>query len=186
MCQQSEDKEDTVVAQPGLADVVACDSQISLVDGDEARLVYHGYDAIELAERSTFEEVAYLLWYGRLPGKVEFDAFLDGFTGSTKLPTHTTMILRMFPRTATSMEVLRTAVSSLGHWDPDSGNTRLDACLRKAQRLTERIPLLVTAHHRLRSGEEPLQPIPGTSIAFRSQARHQPCRSVITGIGGCD
>jgi citrate synthase len=72
----------------------------------------------------------------------------------------------MFPKAATPMEVLRTAVSSLGHWDPDSGNTLLDACLRKAIRLTERLPQLVTAHQRLRSGLEPLHPVPGRSIAY--------------------
>jgi citrate synthase len=149
----------------GLRDVVALDSEICFVDGDKGQLMYHGYDVTELAERSRFEEVAYLLWYGRLPGKVEFDAFLSGFTGSMDLPTETVMILRMFPRAATPMEVLRTAASSMGHWDPDSGNTRLDACLRKAQRLTERIPLVVTSHQRLRSGLEPVAPLSGKSIA---------------------
>ncbi len=158
--------QNNLTPKAGLEDVIACDSQICFIDGQKGRLLYHGYDVIELAERSSFEEVAYLLWYGRLPGKVEFDVFLDGFTGSIELPTETVMILRMFPRVATPMEVLRTAVSSLGHWDPDSGNTRLDACLRKAQRLTERIPLLVAAHQRLRSGHEPLQPVPGKTIAY--------------------
>ncbi|HEX2950698.1 MAG TPA: citrate/2-methylcitrate synthase [Armatimonadota bacterium] len=153
-------------AKAGLEDVVACSSDICFIDGQKGRLVYRGYDVVELAECSTFEEVAYLLWYGRMPGKIEFEAFLDGFTGSTELPTETVMIMRMFPKAATPMEVLRTAVSSLGHWDPDSGNTRLDACLRKAQRLTERIPLLITAHHRLRQGFEPIKPIPGKSIAY--------------------
>jgi citrate synthase len=152
-------------ASAGLRDVVALDSEICLVDGEKGKLLYHGYDVAELAGRSSFEEVAYLLWYGRLPGKVEFDAFLSGFTGSMDLPTETVMILRMFPRAATPMEVLRTAVSSMGHWDPDSGNTRLDACLRKAQRLTERIPLVVTSHQRLRSGHEPVAPLSGKSIA---------------------
>lgn len=64
------------------------------------------------------------------------------------------------------MEVLRTAVSSMGHWDPDSGNTRLDACLRKAQRLTERIPLIIAAHQRLREGHEPIKALPGYGIAY--------------------
>ena len=150
----------------GLEDVVACDSSICFIDGKQGRLVYRGYDIAELAEHSTFEEVAYLLWFGRLPNQMEFEVFLDGFTGSTELPHETVMILRMFPKAATPMEVLRTAVSSLGHWDPDSGNTRLDACLRKAQRLTERIPLLVTAHQRLRQGVEPIRPIPAKSIAY--------------------
>ncbi|MHB9130511.1 MAG: citrate/2-methylcitrate synthase [Armatimonadota bacterium] len=154
------------ISKPGLEDVVACNSDICFIDGQEGRLVYRGYDVSELAEHSTFEEVAYLLWFGRMPGKIEFEVFLDGFTGSTVLPLETVMILRMFPKAATTMEVLRTAVSSLGHWDPDSGNTRLDACLRKAQRLTERIPLLVTSHQRLHWGMEPVQPIPGKSIAY--------------------
>lgn len=150
----------------GLADIVACDSEICCIDGKEGKLIYRGYDAIELAAKSSFEEVAYLLWFGCLPRKREFAAFLDGFTGSMSLPVETTMILRMFPKAAEPMEVIRTAVSSLGHWDPDSGNTRFDACLRKAQRLTLRIPLLIAAHQRLRSGLEPIKPISGKSIAF--------------------
>ncbi len=150
----------------GLADVVAGESNICLIDGKQGRLLYHGYDVAELAAHSSFEEVAYLLWYGRLPGMREYEAFLDGFTGSMELPVETTMILRMFPKAATPMEVLRTAVSSLGHWDPDSGNTRLDACLRKAIRLTERLPQLVAAHQRLRLGLEPVHPRPGRSIAY--------------------
>ncbi len=150
----------------GLADTVACDSDICFIDGKEGRLVYRGYDALELAEKSSFEEVAYLLWYGCLPRETEFNAFLDGLRASMALPTETVMILRMFPKTATPMEVIRTAVSSLGHWDPDSGNTGLSASLRKAQRLTLRIPLLIAAHQRLREGLEPIQPIPGHGIAY--------------------
>jgi citrate synthase len=150
----------------GLKDVVACDSAICLVDGASCRLLYRGYDIVDLVEHSTFEEVAYLLWYGRLPGFIEFQAFLDGFTGCMKLPVETVMILRMFPHAATPMEVLRTAVSSLGHWDPDSGNTRLDASLRKAQRLTERIPMIIASHQRLRDAKEPLEPMSNNGIAF--------------------
>ncbi len=152
--------------QQGLSDVIACTSSICFIDGEEGRLVYRGYDALELATRSSFEEVAYLLWYGRLPGITEFQAFLDGFTGSMFLPVETVMILRMFPKAATPMEVLRTAVSSMGHWDPDSGNTGLDASLRKAQRLTERVPLIIAAHQRLREGLEPVSPIANQGIAF--------------------
>jgi len=164
VCQKAANK-DTGKEQ-GLADVVACDSAICFIDGQEGRLVYRGFDALDLARNSSFEEVAYLLWYGRLPGPTEFQAFLDGFTGGMVLPVETSMILRMFPRTSTSMEVLRTAVSFLGHWDPDSGNTRLDACLRKAQRVTERIPLIIAARHRLKDGHEPIDPMPNHGIAY--------------------
>nr|WP_228723264.1 citrate/2-methylcitrate synthase [Desulfosediminicola flagellatus] len=154
------------MAEAGLADIVACESEICFIDGTAGRLIYRGYDALELAKKSSFEEVAYLLWHGCLPREREYKAFLDGFTGSMSLPVETIMILRMFPKAATPMEVIRTAVSSLGHWDPESGNTRLDACLRKAQRLTLRIPLLIAAHQRLRNGLEPIKPVPGHSIAY--------------------
>ncbi len=157
---------ESIVRDAGLADVVACHSSICLVDGKAGRLLYRGYDVVDLARHSTFEEVAYLLWYGRLPGLTECQAFLDGFTGSMHLPVETVMILRMFPHAATPMEVLRTAVSSMGHWDPDSGNTRLDAMLRKAQRITERIPLIISSHQRLRDGHEPVEPRSNCGIAF--------------------
>jgi citrate synthase len=150
----------------GLEDVVAGESSICFLDGENGKLLYRGYDIKDLAEHSCFEEVAYLLWYGRLPGRTEYSVFLDTFTGNMELPVETVMILRMFPKAATPMEVLRTAVSSLGHWDPDRGNTLLDACLRKAIRLTERLPQLVTAHERLRNGVEPMHPVPGQSIAY--------------------
>lgn len=154
------------LSRAGLEGVVACTTSISKVFGEEGRLCYHGYDITDLAEHATFAEVAYLLWYGRLPGKTELHAFRDMFTGAIQLPAETAMILRMFPRPTTPMEMLRTAVSSLGHWDPDSGNTNLDACLRKAIRLSTRIPLLMTAHQRLRNGLEPVQPIRGQTIAY--------------------
>jgi len=158
--------ENVVRAKPGLDGIIAADTAISEILPEAGRLIYHGYEIDDLAENASFAEVAYLLWYGRLPGKTEFEAFLDSFTGSMDLPIETVMILRMFPKHATPMEVLRTGVSSLGHWDPDSGVTRHDAVLRKAIRLTTRIPMLVTAHHRIRNGHEPIHPILGKSIAY--------------------
>ena len=162
----AESKGELVRAKAGLEGVIAADTAISNVDGKNGLLIYHGYDIADLAAHATFAEVAYLLWYGRLPGKTEYVAFLDSFTGSMDLPIETVMILRMFPKAATPMEVLRTGVSSLGHWDPDSGVTRHDAVLRKAIRLTTRVPMLITAHQRIRNGHEPIHPVPGKSIAY--------------------
>ena len=159
-------KSETGRFKAGLEDVVAGTSSVCLVDGIEGRLLYRGYNIVDLAEHSTFSEVAYLLWYGRLPGKKEFAQFDKTFRSYVELPEETGMILRLFPRAATPMEVLRTAVSSLGHYDPDSGNTAHDASLRKAMRLTARIGSIVTAHERLRQGLEPIKPIAGESIAY--------------------
>jgi citrate synthase len=159
-------KPETGRFKAGLEDVVAGPSSICLVDGVEGRLLYRGYDIQDLAENSSFAETAFLLWYEHLPSQKEWTQFLDIFRGAIELPYQTSMLLRLFPRAATPMEVLRTAISSLGHYDPDSGNTSRDACLRKAIRLTARIGSLVSAHDRLRNGNEPILPIPGKSIAF--------------------
>jgi citrate synthase len=150
----------------GLEDVVAGQSSICFVDGVEGRLLYRGYDIAELAEKSSFAESAFLLWHGRLPGRKEFEDFLTQFRKSIELPNETVQIIKLFPKHATPMEVLRTAVSSLGHWDPDSGNTAADACLRKAVRLTARLGVIITAHEHLRKGGTPILPIPGRSVAF--------------------
>ena len=157
---------DTGKFKAGLEDVVAGQSSVCLVDGVEGRLLYRGYDIQDLAENSTFAETAFLLWYEKLPTKKEFDAYLKVCKEATELPYQVNMLLRLFPRTATPMEVLRTAISSLGHYDPDSGNTTHDASLRKAIRLTNRIGSIVTAHERLRNGSEPILPIPGKSVAY--------------------
>ena len=84
----------------GLEDVVAGTSSICLVDGVDGRLLYRGYDIKDLADHSTFAEVAYLLWYGRLPGRKEFDQFLQIFRGSIELPEETVEIMRLFPKHA--------------------------------------------------------------------------------------
>lgn len=150
----------------GLEDIVVASSSICFIDGKEGRLVYRGYDITDLAANSSFAETAFLLWYGHLPKKAEFDIFQSSLRDAVKLPTKTVQIMQLFPNTATPMEVLRTAVSSMGHWDPDSGNTTIEACLRKAMRLTSRIGEIITAHDRLRRGLEPVAPIPGESLAY--------------------
>lgn len=156
---------ETAGFKAGLEDIVACRSTICLLDGIKGILGYCGYDIRDLAEHSTFEEVAYLLWYGELPKKEELDAFDQAFRTSGDLPDEVYVVLKLFPSAATPMEVLRTATSSLGHFDPDSGNTSREACLRKAVRLTARIMTLVTAHHRLRTNQEPVRPDPSLNLA---------------------
>jgi len=153
-------------AKAGLEDVVAGPSSVCFVDGVEGRLLYRGYDIKELAENSSFAEVAFLLWYGRLPGRKEFDDFLVQVRKSIELPAETVQIIKLFPKQATPMEVLRTAMSSLGHWDPDSGNMATDASLRKAIRITARMGAIIAAHQRIRNGAEPIHPIAGKSVAF--------------------
>ncbi len=157
----------STVGKAGLEDVVVSTSDICFIDGHEGRLVYRGYDVDDLAARSTFEEVAYLLWYGALPTKKEFDAFNKALssTANRKLPPKLLALLRTLPKKTTPMEVLRTGVSALSSWDPDANDNSRDATLRKCIRLTAQMPTLVAAWERLRRGKAPVAPNPRLGLS---------------------
>src|SRR5258707_2266348 len=97
----------------GLEGIVATNSSICYIDGDEGILAYRGIDIHELADHSSFEEVCYLLWFGRLPKKDELQQFKKRLAESRKLNPAVIDMMRNFPKSATPMEVLRTTVSSL-------------------------------------------------------------------------
>jgi citrate synthase len=144
----------------GLEGVVAGTSSICLVDGVKGRLIYRGYDAVELADRATFEEVAYLLWHGDLPSRPALDRLKAELVAAGRLPAPVVQMLRLTPAGAHPMAVLRTAVSALAHFDPEAQDTSPAANLRKAVRLTAQVAAVVAGFHRLRAGAEPLTPLP--------------------------
>src|ERR1700752_5270964 len=157
----------STVGKAGLEDVVVSTSDICFIDGREGRLLYRGYDVDDLAAHSTFEEVAYLLWYGALPTKKEFDAFNKALSSSAnrKLPPKLLALLRTLPKKTTPMEVLRTGVSALSSWDPDANDNSREATLRKCVRLTAQMPTLVAAWERMRRGKSPIAPNPKLSLS---------------------
>jgi citrate synthase len=144
----------------GLQDVVIATTEISSIDGEQGTLAYRGYDIRDLAEHSTFEEVIFLLWYGRLPNDEEFVQFQDQLTSHRSLPPEIFDLLKGFPPSQHPMEVLRTAVSALSLYDPDSGDMSLAANERKALRLTAQMGTLVAAYDRIRRGKDPINPVP--------------------------
>src|SRR5579872_3354581 len=109
----------TATVVKGLEGVVAANSGICWIDGYAGVLAYRGIDIHELAEKSTFEETTCLLWHGRLPTASELDAFKKKLADSRHLPPDILKLLQEFPKTATPMEVLRTAVSALSFYDKD-------------------------------------------------------------------
>src|SRR5438094_9604971 len=125
-------------AKGGLEDVVVATSEICFIDGREGRLVYRGYDVNDLVEHSSFEEVVYLLWHGTLPSRKELAAHVKALaaTATRKLPAGLIALLRALPKKTTPMEVLRTGVSALSAFDPDSAdNSREATADRKSTRL---------------------------------------------------
>jgi len=146
-----------------LSGVVVALSGISSIDPDEGVLMYRGYDIADLAEHSTYEEVAYLLLHGELPSGDEFAAFREELA-HRDLPPEVEPIVDEAGE-ALPMDVLRTAVSALASTDPDRAENDRASGLRKAARLTAKLPTIVARHHRLRQGLEPVAPDPALSYA---------------------
>jgi len=142
----------------GLAGIVAGTTALSLIEGQEGRLSYRGYDINDLAEHSTFEEVCHLLWFGELPTQSELDSLQRQLASFRDIPAPILDLLRLCPKESTPMDVLRTAVSALAMFDPDSEDMSQEANQRKAIRLTAQIPTVVAAFDRLRNGKEPVAP----------------------------
>lgn len=150
----------TATVVKGLEGVVAAHSGICWIDGYAGVLAYRGIDIHELAEKSTFEETAYLLWHGHLPGRAQLNDFSQKLTDARRVPQQIYDLLRSLPKSATPMEALRTAVSALSMFDPDEAAVDHDSNVRKAFALTAQLPMLVAAFDRIRKGQEIIEPDP--------------------------
>ena len=148
----------TAVAGKGLEGVVAANSGICWIDGEAGVLSYRGIDIHDLAENSTFEETAYLLWNGVLPNRVELREFTSQLAQARELDPRVVALMKSFPSSATPMEVLRTTVSALSLYDADEKENSHDANVRKAYRLTAQIAMIVAIYDRLRKGKEIVPP----------------------------
>lgn len=143
---------------PGLEGVIAGESALCLVDEEEAGLLYRGYPIRELAEHSTFEEVAYLLLFGHLPNQKELIAFAADLVKNAALPRLLDIFLSAVPSGSHPMDIVRTGVSLLGIVDPDTVDHSHEANVRKSVRLMAQIPLLVATSHRLMNGKPRVRP----------------------------
>ena len=143
----------------GLKDLCFERSPTTFIDGRAGELRYRGYSIHDLAVHSTFEETAYLLLYGELPGRSELADFDAALKQARALPGPVHDVIRAV-KDAHPMDVLRTAVSALAARDPETGDNSLDATRRKGIRLTSQVPMIVTAHHRIRHGRDPVPASP--------------------------
>lgn len=142
---------------PGLERVIAGESALCLVDEGESGLLYRGYGIADLAEHSTFEEVAYLLLFGHLPTPHEMKDFSAQVAAQSLLPRPVEAFLDIVPKGSHPMDVLRTGLSILGMTDREAGDSSAEANVRKSIRLLAQIPLLISAAERFASGK-PLLP----------------------------
>jgi citrate synthase len=143
----------------GLEDILAAESAICFIDGERGVLSYRGYDIHDLAENSTFEEVCFLLWEGRLPAKPELED-LRRVLGRerTVSPEILSLVAGFLKHRMIPMDALRTAVSALCETDPDVTSNDPAANRRKALRLTAKVATLIAAIHRFREDKAPIEP----------------------------
>ncbi|WP_409345312.1 citrate synthase [Paenibacillus sp. MBLB4367] len=152
-----------MTATKGLEGIVATTSSISsIIDGV---LTYRGINIDELAEKASFEEVAYLLWFGKLPNATELAQLQQDLGKAAEVHSSVIDQLKLFPKDANSMAVLRSAVSALALYDVEANDMSKEANVRKAIRLQAQIPTVIAAYARIREGKEPIAPKANVSIA---------------------
>jgi len=142
----------TLVAK-GLEGVVAAETKLSDVQGDNGKLIYCGYDIDELAGKVSFEEVVYMLWHGDLPSCKELDFLCQELSNERELPEGVVEYIQSAPKDANPMDVLRTCISMLGLYDTgEIGEDPLDLQHRRAVSLTAKAGVITAYFHRARQG----------------------------------
>lgn len=147
---------------PGLAGIPVAESSVSFVDGKLGRLEYRGIDIEELAEKSSFEETAYLLLYGHLPKAEELSAFDAELKRHRRIKFRIRDMMKCFPESAHPMDSLQATVAALGMFYPypknNAGGLDADTINQVCINLIAKMPTLVAAHARMRHGDDPISP----------------------------
>ncbi|WP_459545821.1 bifunctional 2-methylcitrate synthase/citrate synthase [Nocardia sp. X0981] len=142
----------------GLAGVVVDTTSISKVVPETNSLTYRGYAVQDLAANCSFEQVAYLLWYGELPTHAELERFQQRERVSRRADRSLLSLVAKMPDTCHPMDVVRTAISYLGAEDPAEDDNSAEANRAKALRMFAVLPTIVAADHRRRRGLDPIAP----------------------------
>ena len=149
--------EEKVQLHRGLREVYIDRSKSSFIDGNIGKLLYRGYNIDDLAVHSNFEETAYLVMYGKLPTQAQLDEFDAKLKAARLIPDEIVDIIKL-TRHSHPMDVLRTAISALSAYDPDTEDNSIEATLRKGLRLTAQAPTIVATHARVRDGKDLIAP----------------------------
>ena len=141
----------------GLRGIEVADTKISNIDGEKGKLIYRGFDILDLTKNSTFEETAYLLLYDKLPTKNQLDEFNVKLVEARYIPKQMQKNMGNWRKDADPMDMLQAFVSALaGYYDEEFSNK--DASYDKAINLIAKVPTIVASWHRIRNGLEPVEP----------------------------
>jgi citrate synthase len=143
------------VTAKGLEGIIANSTRLSAVIGDKGQLIYAGYDINELAGKVSYEEVVYLLWNNKLPNRAELENCRDTLRSQRQLPQDVTDFLKKAPKKAEPMDVIRTAVSMLGVYDPTMDKPATPELNKnRARSITAKIGVIAAYFHRARQGKD--------------------------------
>jgi len=150
---------------PGLEGVAIAESGVSFVDGKGGRLEYRGIDVADLAESSTFEETSFLLLYGHLPTRAEFNEFNRLLSTHRRLKYRIVDLMKCLPETGHPMDALQAGAAAIGMFYPQRHKMDADARKLACIRLISKMPTMVAAYDRLRKGDEHIRPRDEASLA---------------------
>jgi citrate synthase len=153
------------ILNTGLRGFAVASSRISEVDGNVGKIIYRGYLIQDLAQKASFEEVAYLLLFEKLPDKKELESFKGQLVSQRHLPPKLIAALKTRPKDALPMDILQAGVAMLAHHDPDVREHSKEAARRMALKLVAKFPTIMAAWDRIRNGKEPVDPAPELSHA---------------------
>jgi len=141
----------------GLRGIEVADTKISNIDGEKGKLIYRGFDILDLTKNSTFEETAYLLLYDKLPTKQELNEFNAKLVEARYIPKQMQKNMANWRGDADPMDMLQAFVSALaGYYDEEFSNK--DASIEKAINLISKVPTIIASWQRIRNGLEIIDP----------------------------
>jgi citrate synthase len=143
----------------GLRNIEVADTRICSIDGENGKLIYRGYDILDLVNHSTFEETAYLLLFGELPSPDELEDFSGRLREARSIPDTIIRNLKTRPKRAPPMDVLQSSVSELADYDLNIEDDSKEANIRRAIILIAKIPAIVCAWNRIRTDNHIVEPL---------------------------
>lgn len=149
----------------GLRDIEIADTKISDIDGDKGKLIYRGYDILDLTKNSTFEETSYLLLNDELPTKADFDEFVEKLVDARDMPKQMQSNMRNWRKNADPMVMLQAFVVALAGYYDDKGINEEEINYQSAVSLIAKMPTIVASWERVRTGNDIVDPDPRLSHA---------------------
>jgi citrate synthase len=141
----------------GLRNIPIADTKISLIDGEKGKLIYRGFDVLDLTKNSNFEECCFLLLHDHLPNRIEFDEFTIKLKKARMIPEQMQKNMRNWRKNAHPMDVLQAFVAALAGYYDEKGSEK-EISQQRAINLIAKVPTIIASWDRVRNDKEPIQP----------------------------